>query len=374
MDILEMLGLGRSDPQTEPERLAVESLPSAAVTGGLGGILAASVLGGPAGLGIGLATGLLSKRFRDNLIDRTAADIQSTTRFGNRITEQLQGMVPYAQEFGSELDVSELQDIAASVARYQELANHHDPQVRAQALSSMMAQDSRIDAFKTDLQNRTRVEADRVWNARKERAAELRSAVEFENESLTELAVNSESLLQMVSDLGIDSPAVQAKAREYANFTLAEAEAGGANVSLNLGIASASFNQLDYKFTEQEIYKMVSGRQKAVGNIRRQRIAELMQQAEQDGFAVNNTDGEWSVEDANLTIQNFRSDVPPVEMVKPSEVRQASPIQGGRGASKVRPSEGPKPDPLQEWFQSQAAQDREFVEGRRNRRQRRETN
>jgi len=374
MDIMELIGLGKKRDTTQAEDLAVDALPSAALTGGLGGILAASALGGPVGLGVGVATGLIAQRFRQNEIERTAADIQSVSRFGSRIGQQLENMVPYAQEFGTEQDVSELGDIAASVGRLKELANHYDPQIRLEALKEMMKQDQRIDFFKQDLQGRTREESDRVWEARKERAAELRESVKFENEALTELAVSSESLLQMVNDLGIDSPAVQAKAREYANFTLAEAEAGGANVSLNLGIASASFNQLDYKFTEDEIYKMVAGRQKAVGDIRKQRIMQLQEEAQQDGFIVNQADGKWNVEDANLTIQNFRSNVERVAPLPQSSYGD-TPRPRGRGAvQRASDAQGPRPDPIVEFFREQAEKGKEFTERNTTRRSRRRVN
>lgn len=370
-DLMQMLGFGSQEPTSTAEKVAVESLPGAATTGGLAGILAGSVLGGPVGLGVGLISGLASQRLRQNLIDRTAADIQSTTRYGNRIMEQLNNSVEYAQQFGSETDVAQLGDIAASVARLQELANHYDPQIRQQALGQLMAQDARVDAWREDIESRTEFEADRVFSARQERAKEIRQAFEYEQSQITELAVDSESMLQMLHDLGADDPVVQANARAYADFTLAEAEAGGASMGLSLGILNANWNSLDHKFTADEIRQLVAGRQKAVQAVRGQRMQELMQQAEADGFVVNQQQGSWSVDDANLAIQKFRSEVPAVEPVTPSEVRQARPTQSGRGASKVRPTEQQSIMEATGLADEMAKRDREFVEGRRNRRQRR---
>lgn len=316
----EMLGIGAA-PKSQAEELAARAIPGSAVTGGLAGILATAVLG-PVGLAIGAGMGINAQRLKRNAIDRTAADIQASDLFASRISDQLNNSAEYAKTYGTEQDLSQLSDIAQSVIRYKELAQHHDPQIRSMALAQLAAQDSRMDAWKEDIESRTETIADRDFDMRRELAKEYRAQVTIEHDALEDTALSSQRLLNMLDKHGADSEIVQGLARDYVEFTLKEAEASGAAVGFNIGIASGSFNTGVTKLTAQEIHDMVSATESADRKIRGQRIAMIQQQAQEDGFAINLKDGKLNVEDTNTALQDFKIDVPAIPPEAKSAIQQ----------------------------------------------------
>lgn len=312
----ELLGIGAA-PKTEAEELAARQIPGSAVTGGLSGILAGSVLGGPIGALVGLGMGINSQRLKRNAIDQTAADIAASDKFAWRTMEQLTNSVDYAKQYGTEQDVAQVGDIAESVRRYQELAQHHNPQIRQMALAGLATADARMDTWRQDIENRSREIADRDFDFKKELAAEYRQQVVIEMDALEDLAIASNTLLANMNELGADNEIVQSLARNYAEFTFKEAEAAGANLGFNLGIVSGGFNTGDFKLTGDQISRMVAATMKAQKDVRLQRVQQIQQQAVGDGFEINMTDKGVDVRDTNTAIQDFRTEVPKV--VPPKE-------------------------------------------------------
>lgn len=297
-DILDILRGPQGE--TDAERFAQRQVLGPGIAGSLAGILAGSVFGGPVGLAIGLASGLASNRMRQNVGDMVAADLVANDRLSRSVFEQIESAVPYATQFGTEQDLAQLGDIAHSARRLQQLSQHHDPNVRARALEGLLQQDARMDAWRQDIENRTRVEADAMFQVRLDRAKQIQEIANTQFELIRNVEVEADTTMRMLNDLGVESPAVQARLRKLAEMSFTEAKAEGIGVSAGLLGAGLSFTLDDYTFTFDEAVKLITGFREAQTQRRLDIVDQIGQEAEADGFAINLREGQVTVDDLNI--------------------------------------------------------------------------
>lgn len=335
----ELLGVG-PQPQSTAERIAVDAaVPTGAVGGGvLAGVLGGAVFGGPIGAAIGGIAGLALNRERKNILDAVSNDVRQVSQFGIGVVEQLNAALPYAQKFGTEQDVEQLTDIAKQTQRLRGLASHHDPSVRAMALTQLIAQDGSIQTWREDIETRTETIADREWDLRKEIGTEFRQQIASENEMLVDAMVSGNKLLELTNNLGEDDPSVQAAARQYFGSALADFQVDNVAGSFSLLGFSLSAGTIDKKYSKDEIFKGVGGVMKAERDVRGNRINELGRQAEAEGFEISNQDGSITVKDLDTTVAKFREVKPnanPIPTIQPSNNASSS-----KGTPTVPPTFG----------------------------------
>lgn len=306
-NILELLGIGGRKPANTAESVAAESAaPSGLASGGLSGLLAGSVFGGPVGAAIGLGVGLVTNRMRSAAIDATAEDMVQMDNFARSIRTQTEDAAPYAQKYGDDIDMSELTSIQASAMRYQQLSQHYDPAIREKALEGMEATDTRLAAWKEDLQTRTREIADRDTELRAKVGDRYQTEITGLQTMVREKQTEVDKVLGLLNELGADNPAVQSAARGLVGETFREAASEGIQVSIPFISADLG----EHKFTRDEIVKLSTSIAQTSTQRASERLQLLMKSASDDGYAINAKDGNVSVNDLNIVVDTFRRSAP----------------------------------------------------------------
>lgn len=282
-------------------------------TGGLAGLLASSVLGGPVGAAVGLATGLLSERMRRNSIDIAVDDQTAIQQYGQGILQTMQATAPYVDTFDPSYR-NQFDTIAEQVDRGNKLSQHYDEKIRAEGMAELKQADANLTAFNSSLSARTNSLADREFAAQQKGAEYYQGRIDIVQDKLREAQSLHDQAISQIHNLGPDDPATKATLMNLIEMSPREADADTVGVSggLPFGIGNVSFDINQWHPTLDQAYKIAASVKETKLKSMADYIGQIAQSAQQQGYTFGATkDGSIKVgTNINAVIQNFRDVAP----------------------------------------------------------------
>ena len=309
------------------------------LSGGLAGILAATVFGGPIGAAIGIGAGLLEHRMNRNELDIASDDYDAIQKYGDSIQQQITNTGPYVDQVGdpSGSDHEQLASISEDARRAQEFADHYDPQIRAAGVQQLTNVGQRLDAWHNSLEGRTQTLADQRYQAENAMATHYQTEFEKTQDSLRTMNADADQAVYLANTVGVDKTETKTAAMKLLGMTTKEGDQDA--VSWNIGLlgtgAGGTLNQ--FKPDYDEFMKIVESYRATHIASAADYIKQIVGTAHKQGFEFNTSaEGQVSVRSVNSAVQNFRqmqpTSMPPaptVPKLKSEGATQMVPMLGG---------------------------------------------
>lgn len=299
-----------------------------AFTGGLAGILASTVFGGPVGLAVGLGTGILSNRMQRSELDVLADDYEGIQKYASSIQDQINATSGYVDQYGdpSGSDRMQLDSISREMLRANDLAQRVDPNIRAVGLQQLTNAANRFDAFHSDLESRTQKLADDQLAAEQKVADHFQS--EFEGtqakvRDANDLANRAQMLV--ADDHDIKNPQTKAVLMQMFNISQREADQDAMSWSVGLLGTGLSGDVNDFNPTYDQALKMIETYRATTIASGKQYLSQIVDLAHQSGYEFGaSKDGTINVRNINSVVQQFKS-VQPTSVAAPSPAPASTP-------------------------------------------------
>lgn len=311
------------------------------LSGGLAGILAATVFGGPIGAAIGIGTGLMSERMHRNELDILTDDYDAIQKYGDSIQQQITNTAPYLDQVGSPdgADHEQLNSIAEDARRAQEFSTHYDPQIRAAGIQQLTNVGQRLDAFHNSVQARTEHLADQRYEAESALATHFQTEFEKTQDRVRQLNADADQAMYLVNNVGVDTPETKTALMKLLGMTTKEGDQDA--VSWNIGLlgTGAGGQMNGFNPTYDEAIKIIESQRATQIKASSDYIQQIVSTAHQAGFEFNTSaEGQVSVRSVNSAVQNFRqmqpsgtAPAPTVPAIKSEGATQMVPALGGGG-------------------------------------------
>ena len=279
-------------------------------SGGLAGLLAATVFGGPIGAAVGLGTGLLADRMRRDSIDIAVDDQNAIHQYGSQIMQSIEATAPYVATFDPSYQ-NQFETIAEQVKRGSDLANHYDPKIRETGMQQLQQADANLRSFNEGLTARTNSLADREFAAQQKGADYYQGRIDLTQDKLREAQSLHDQAMYQINNLGPADPATKATLMNLIEMSPREADENKIGVSggLPFGIGSASFDINSWKPTLDQAYKIAASVKETKIKSLSDYVGQLAQAAQQQGYTFTATkDGSIKVgTNINAVIQKYRA-------------------------------------------------------------------
>jgi hypothetical protein len=287
------------------------------ISGGLAGILAASVFGGPVGAAIGLGTGLLSQRMHRNELDILADDYEAVHSYGSSIQDQVKTTSSYldrldASGYDSSADREQLGSISEEAARAQHLSQHYDAGIRQAGLQQLTNTGAKFDALYGDINARTKDLADKQYAIENEQRLHYQNEFESTQNQVRELTANAnQARMLLKGDPSVSKVETKSALMHLLGMTTREADQDAASFSIGL-LGTAYQKQLDdFSPSYSDAVKIIESVEQTKLKAASDYLGQLVQTAEHQGYAfAQNTDGKVTVKTINSVIQQFRAGAP----------------------------------------------------------------
>jgi len=288
------------------------STSESAISGGLAGLLASTVFGGPVGLAIGLGAGLLSEKMRRTAIDVAMDDQSAIQDYGSSIQQSMSNSADYVHRYGDPSGSDEVQfkTLSDHVTRATALSQHFNQQLRDTGLKEMSSADASLGAFQKDLESRTQVKADREYATLRQGAEYYQGIIDNHQDQQRALFSKVEQANNQVGTLGPDDPLTKASMMDLVNMNPRAANADAYQVSggLPFGIGNVSFDVNQWHPTPDQAYKLIASIRETTIKSMGDYIASVTDNAKQHGYTFDATPDGIKVGNQILsTIQDFRA-------------------------------------------------------------------
>lgn len=274
--------------------------------------------------------GITTKRMRTMAADEAAEEARLT----GYLNEQLGGTLKEAGLLATEpTERAQLAELDSRRRRFSALAQHHDPAVRAAALTQLAQLSADPLLEQIDAARETRRTEER--ELRLERRNEYKTELSGTAEQLRNAETEFNTFTEMLNEAGASSSVVQARFRDLVGLSGADVRGERGAMTLKLGpLGSVNLGGEDDKvFSYDEMLAASSGWYRGQRSALEQRLNALAQAATADGFALDTRTGSVELEDLNELYRESRSEAsrtatdanpPPPEPSTEDQAREAA--------------------------------------------------
>jgi len=281
------------------------------LTGGLAGILASTVFGGPIGAAVGIGAGLLSSRMHRSELDLLTDDYNAVQDYGSKIQDQVKTMQPFVDRYGGDFkDIysTQLTNISDEAARAQQLAQHVDPMFRQAGLAQLANTGSKIDALHADIEAKTQKQADTVAAQEEDMRKHFQSEFETTQTKTRQLISDAdEAQMAIHDDPKIEKVQTKFALMKMLGMTSREAKLDAG--SFSIGLLGTGFDKEFDLFSPSydEAVKMIENKRATEIKNNTDYMQQIIGLAAQNGFHFGaDADGKISVHNVGSVVQRFR--------------------------------------------------------------------
>jgi hypothetical protein len=280
------------------------------IGGGLAGLLAGTVFGGPIGALVGLGTGLLSERMRRNDMDILAEDYNGIQEYSSGILQRMNASRDYVNTYGdpSGSDQEQFDNIYKDVEAASKLAQHYDATLRQSGLAQLTNAGARLDAFHNDLEARTQGLADASEAASQKEMDYLQGEMGGTQNKVREVndLVNRAQIL-VNADRNIEKPETKSILMQVMGMTVRDANQDADNVSIGAFGGGYSFDVNKFNPSYSDAIKMIESVRQTTLKSGIEYMGQISQLAEKRGYTFTQSDdGTIRAHSINSVVQQFR--------------------------------------------------------------------